>query len=591
MAKVSELKDQARELERRGEVESALKIYRHILVHLEQTPAIARELPLYVKVGDLLLKQGDAAEATAMYERGASAYARHGSAKSVIALCVKILRVDPSRTETYARFAGELLAAGQVLEARDLLEDYARRAKREGVLAELTKVAGRPEAEVRAVVERLVERGAEHRMTAPASEAEPEAETEPEPEPPVEIAAEPPILAEPWVVEPEAPEPEPELEVTHDTASEAAPASGLGPWGAQEARSESEREAGPERRPESELESEAEPEPEPEPEREAVYEPEPLRFEEPFSPAAAQEGALAPMPEPEPPRGSAAPEPAPPEPFEPRPSDRRRPPPRFVPMARRERHSRSRLLPIIIVLVVAGGGYALVKAGIVSLTRHGQPAASVPQPAPADTVRDTTTPPESAAAIPPDTAVPPDTATRRETARASTGRLAPVPVPPAPRDTQTAASEPAAAASALPAITAPNLDSAVVGAIPLAQPKPSKPAAPSAPRTSVALPPGTALRDVVVIRGLAVDSVSGTDAAYRVVQHTADGTVLALMARRAGVGDTLGVSAIQIAAAGRNAAPVGSVRFWGLLVTVRGNVPADTLRAFIGRLALARGGG
>lgn len=228
MAKVSELKDQARELERRGEVDSALKIYRHILVHLEQTPAIARELPLYVKVGDLLLKQGDPAEATAMYERGAAAYARHGSAKSVIALCVKILRVDPSRTDSYRQFAGELLAADHVEAAREVLQDYARRAKLEGVLAELTEIAGRPEAAVRAVVERLLEGGAEERAEAPEPEPEdePAAESEVEAEAPVELTAQPPILAEPWetVDESDAAEPEPELEVTHDTASESAPA-------------------------------------------------------------------------------------------------------------------------------------------------------------------------------------------------------------------------------------------------------------------------------------------------------------------------------------------------------------------------------
>lgn len=569
MAKVSELKDQARELERRGEVESALKIYRHILVHLEQTPAIARELPLYVKVGDLLLKEGDAAEATAMYERGAAAYARHGSAKSVIALCVKILRVDPSRTDTHRHFAGELLGAGHVVAAREVLEDYARRAKLDGVLADLTEVAGRPEADVRAVVERLLEAGAEEHAESPEPDEEPEAE----PEPPVELAAQPPILAEPWDTESESEttEPGPEFEVTHDTASESAPSF--------------ESESSPEPEPVHEAEPEGEPEPE------SIGESEPTRFEEPFSPAAVQEGALAPTLESGPPREPAPHEPAPPDVPEPRRSERRRAPsrPHFVPMARRQRRSRSRLLPIIIVLVVAGGGYALVRAGIVSLTGHGQSEA----PPPADTARDTmaTAAADSAAAMQPDTAAPPATASPRDTAQDSVGAAPPAAVPAVPRDRGTPAAASPTAASPLPAIPPPTVSSTAGGAIPsTTQPKPSKPAGPSAPRTSAALPAGTAVHDVVVIRGLAVDSVSGTDGAYRVVQHTADGTTLALTARRAGVGDTLGVSAIQIAAAGRNAAPVGSVRFWGVLVTVRGNVPADTLRAFIGRLALARGG-
>ena len=56
MATVSELKAQARVLEQQGQLSKALAIYQHILKHIEGTPSLLRELPLYVKAGDLQLK-------------------------------------------------------------------------------------------------------------------------------------------------------------------------------------------------------------------------------------------------------------------------------------------------------------------------------------------------------------------------------------------------------------------------------------------------------------------------------------------------------------------------------------------------------
>ena len=67
MAKVSELKERARAHEKEGEHEKALKIYQHVLKHLEGSPAIKRELPMYVKAGDLQIKLEDKAGAIASY--------------------------------------------------------------------------------------------------------------------------------------------------------------------------------------------------------------------------------------------------------------------------------------------------------------------------------------------------------------------------------------------------------------------------------------------------------------------------------------------------------------------------------------------
>ena len=100
---VEEQKQAARALEQKGETEEALTLYENVLAELEGTPEIWRELPLYVKAGDLSLKLNDSSNAISNYEKAANAYAAYGSSKSVIALCTKILRVNPGRTHVFLR--------------------------------------------------------------------------------------------------------------------------------------------------------------------------------------------------------------------------------------------------------------------------------------------------------------------------------------------------------------------------------------------------------------------------------------------------------------------------------------------------------
>jgi hypothetical protein len=156
VVKVATLKEQARQYERDGDLDKALAIYGHILTHLEGTPAIKGQLPLYVKVGDLHLKQGDTESAIAMYQRAAGHYAEHGSAKSVIALCLKILRVAPKHTTVYLTYARRLLEFDHVGAARDVLVDFAERASLVKPLESLQRLTDRPEAEVRPVLERML---------------------------------------------------------------------------------------------------------------------------------------------------------------------------------------------------------------------------------------------------------------------------------------------------------------------------------------------------------------------------------------------------------------------------------------------------
>ncbi len=156
MAKVSDLKDRARAFERRGQIEQALTVYQHIIKHLEGTPDILPELPLYVKAGDLLLKLEDPEAGLAMYERAGEQLAAHGFAKNVIALCAKILGVASERTDVHLRYARQMVEAGHVAKARDILVYYAERAQLDEVLEALEQLQGRPDDEARPDLERLL---------------------------------------------------------------------------------------------------------------------------------------------------------------------------------------------------------------------------------------------------------------------------------------------------------------------------------------------------------------------------------------------------------------------------------------------------
>ncbi len=162
MPTVSELKEKARSYEREGQVEKALAIYDHILKHLEGKPAIAKLVPLFVKVGDLRLKLDHSADAVAAYERAAEHYAAQGSSQRVIALCTKIVGVQPGRLGVHAKFARQLVKHGNVGSAIDVLMEYAQDARLDKAVEVLDELEGRPDAEVKPMLESLldsIERG------------------------------------------------------------------------------------------------------------------------------------------------------------------------------------------------------------------------------------------------------------------------------------------------------------------------------------------------------------------------------------------------------------------------------------------------
>jgi hypothetical protein len=185
VADIKTLKDEARGLEQQGRLTDALALYRQALDQLDSTTLIIRELPLFVKVGDLSAKAGDAEGAIASYETAAGHYADDGNTASVVALCVKILRVDVRRTAVFFRLARRMLERGHVEPARALLADFAERSMQQKLLEALQGAAGRPPAEIQAVVAQVLE-AAERSFKAreERAAAQPAAPRAPAPAPP-----------------------------------------------------------------------------------------------------------------------------------------------------------------------------------------------------------------------------------------------------------------------------------------------------------------------------------------------------------------------------------------------------------------------
>jgi hypothetical protein len=155
VAKVSELLEQARALEAKGDHAKALAIYEHVLPHLEGMPAIKADIAL--KAGDLMLKLGNTTGALTMYDTAGTQCAVHGSTKGVLTVAAKILHAAPQRADVYLSLAGQMVKHGHAGPAVDVLIRHARLANLPNMLQELEPLAGRPSADVRPLVEMLLD--------------------------------------------------------------------------------------------------------------------------------------------------------------------------------------------------------------------------------------------------------------------------------------------------------------------------------------------------------------------------------------------------------------------------------------------------
>lgn len=133
---LEKLKDTARKFEQKEDWRKAIEAYLKAIQQIESGKDASPDLSLYNRVGDLYLKVSDTASAVRHYERAVELYGDQGFFNNAIALCGKILRVNPGRTATYLHLARLHARKNVVIEAKRNLLEYLERMNAQGQLDE-----------------------------------------------------------------------------------------------------------------------------------------------------------------------------------------------------------------------------------------------------------------------------------------------------------------------------------------------------------------------------------------------------------------------------------------------------------------------
>jgi tetratricopeptide (TPR) repeat protein len=130
MTTVSELKQKARDAERRGQWKDALESYEQLT--RAATGSEELDVGVWNRIGDLHLRLAQPGEAVAAYTRGIDAYLDAGHPNNAIALCNKILRSEPDNGPMQLRLAVLNAQSGFAADARLGVTRFVERAAARG---------------------------------------------------------------------------------------------------------------------------------------------------------------------------------------------------------------------------------------------------------------------------------------------------------------------------------------------------------------------------------------------------------------------------------------------------------------------------
>src|ERR1043166_4892129 len=131
MSNVAKLKKQAAEFELKKQFDKALAVYVKLLESFDQHAA-ELDVALFNRVGDLMLRNGNVADAVDYYEQAVDRYADTGFFNNAIALCNKILRHSPGRSSVYYKLGKISAQKGFKSEAKVNFLEYADRMQQAG---------------------------------------------------------------------------------------------------------------------------------------------------------------------------------------------------------------------------------------------------------------------------------------------------------------------------------------------------------------------------------------------------------------------------------------------------------------------------
>ncbi|MGD9522371.1 MAG: tetratricopeptide repeat protein [Gemmatimonadales bacterium] len=141
---LDKLKVAARQHEQRDEWRAAIDLYRQAIHKAEQEDGGA-DPSLYNRIGDLEQREGDDHAACEAWEQAAARYGEQGFFNNAIALCGKILRLDPARVRTYLDLARFQARKRVIYDVRQNLEAYlqhmSHRGESDAAARELEKLA------------------------------------------------------------------------------------------------------------------------------------------------------------------------------------------------------------------------------------------------------------------------------------------------------------------------------------------------------------------------------------------------------------------------------------------------------------------
>jgi tetratricopeptide (TPR) repeat protein len=135
MSNVAKLKKQAAELELKKQFDKALAIYIKLLESFDEN-ASELDVALFNRVGDLMLRQGNVADAVDYYEQAIDRYADTGFFNNAIALCNKVLRHSPGRATVYYKLGKISAQKGFKNDAKVNFLEYADRMQKSGKVDE-----------------------------------------------------------------------------------------------------------------------------------------------------------------------------------------------------------------------------------------------------------------------------------------------------------------------------------------------------------------------------------------------------------------------------------------------------------------------
>jgi tetratricopeptide (TPR) repeat protein len=134
-ANAAKLKKRAVELEQKKQFDKALALYIQFLQESEGALDDI-DVPLYNRVGDLMLRTGNASDALNYYEKAVDLYADRGFLNNAIALCNKVLRQSPGRASIYYKLGKISATKGFKSDAKKNFLEYADRMQKAGQIDE-----------------------------------------------------------------------------------------------------------------------------------------------------------------------------------------------------------------------------------------------------------------------------------------------------------------------------------------------------------------------------------------------------------------------------------------------------------------------